>query len=201
MSGCVLTASGVALPRLELEARHVHEACARRGVVGERVREVAGVPLAPEAVLHEVHPLDERIAVELGGQQLVQLAEGLLELRVVVARLDGGPSSSRTGRPMSTKGTLRAGNRRSASLRAGCWGSKAARGRRPAGRAARERRGSAATPGGRSSRPGRALHVAPVAADVEHVARRGAPRASRRVARASRRPRRAASDGPPSSHV
>ena len=44
---------------------------------------------APEAVLHQVHPFDERIGIELRSQQFVQLAEGLLKLRMVVARLDG----------------------------------------------------------------------------------------------------------------
>ena len=52
-------------------------------MVGER----PGVPLTPEAVHEGVHELDERVAVELRGQERVQLAERVLEERVVVARL------------------------------------------------------------------------------------------------------------------
>jgi hypothetical protein len=52
------------------------------------VGEGPGVALTPEAVHERIHVLDERAAVELGGQQRVQLAEGVLEKWVVVARLE-----------------------------------------------------------------------------------------------------------------
>src|SRR3954469_17186282 len=45
------------------------------------------VSLAPEAVHERVHVLDERVAIELRGQERVQLAESVLEERVVVAWL------------------------------------------------------------------------------------------------------------------
>ena len=56
--------------------------------------------LAPETVLEAVHVLDERAAVELGGEERVQLAEGLLEEGMVVARLQEGPRT-RTALPLA----------------------------------------------------------------------------------------------------
>jgi len=47
------------------------------------------VAFPPEAVLHQVHPFDERIGIELRRQQFVQLAKSLLKFRMIVARLDG----------------------------------------------------------------------------------------------------------------
>ena len=104
-SGWVFVDERRLLPVLELDLEHAHERALRGGVVRERVvRERPGVPLAPEAVHEGVDVLDERAAVELGREQRVQLAERLLEERVVVARLlvEGGlrgPASVRFHSP------------------------------------------------------------------------------------------------------
>ncbi len=82
-------------PRRDLPLGHVHERALGQRGVRDRARVVARVPLAPEAVHHQVGELDERVVVELGGQQLVELPEGPLELRVVVARLDAIGRASR----------------------------------------------------------------------------------------------------------
>ena len=74
---------GRALPVLELRLEHVDEGPLGGGSIRKRmVGEWPGVPLTPEAVHEGVHELDERVAVELRGQERVQLAERVLEERV-----------------------------------------------------------------------------------------------------------------------
>jgi hypothetical protein len=46
------------------------------------------VPLAPETILHQVDPFDERVAIESRGEQIVQFRKRLLKFRVIVAGLD-----------------------------------------------------------------------------------------------------------------
>src|SRR4029453_9492553 len=76
------------LPVLELDFEHARERALRRLPIRKRmVGEGPGMALAPEAVQERVHVLDERAAVELGGQESVQLAEGVLEEGMVVAWL------------------------------------------------------------------------------------------------------------------
>ncbi len=75
------------LPGVELELGHLHHRALGGEVVREGIGQVAGVALAPEAVHHQVHELDQRVPVEPVGQQLVELAECRLERRVVVAGL------------------------------------------------------------------------------------------------------------------
>ena len=71
-----------------MKFRHVDEAAFGGAVIRERIGQVAGVAFAPEAVLHQVHPLDQGIRIELGGHQFVQLAKRFLKFRMIVARLD-----------------------------------------------------------------------------------------------------------------
>ena len=76
------------LPGLQLPGGHGHERALRRGEIVERIGKSARVSLAPETVLHQVDPFDERVAVESRGEQIVQLRKRLLEFRVIVAGLD-----------------------------------------------------------------------------------------------------------------
>ena len=57
-------------PGLELQLRHLDRRALGARVVGERARVVARVPLAPEAVHHQVDELDHVVGVELRRQQL-----------------------------------------------------------------------------------------------------------------------------------
>src|SRR5882672_828682 len=75
------------LPRVELPPGHGDRRSVRGNVIGERIWIVARVTFAPESVLHQVHPFDQRISLELGGQQGVQLSKRFLKLRMVVTRL------------------------------------------------------------------------------------------------------------------
>ena len=88
ISGWVFTARGVCRQVSNLKSCHVDECLLGGPVVRKWIGQVAGVALAPEAVLHQIHPFHERFAVEAGREKLIQLAEGALESGVVVARLD-----------------------------------------------------------------------------------------------------------------
>ena len=160
-----------ALPRLDLQARHLDRRALGGQVVGERARVVARVSLAPEAVHHEVHELDRVVAVELGGEELVQLAEGVAKGRVVVARLDllGPAAAARADRDERDRVAQEAGQRELLRLVLGVRQLDAeaeAAAARPRG-LAREREHRVQV-----EAAGAALHVAPVAADVEEVRER-----------------------------
>ena len=75
-------------PNLELRVRHLSKGLLRRGVVGKRIGQIARVPLTPKAVHHEIHPLDQRITVKLGSEQVIQFEECLLKGGIIVARLN-----------------------------------------------------------------------------------------------------------------
>ena len=146
---------GHALPGVELRAGHLHEGALGGEVVGERARVVAGVPLAPEPVHHEVHELHERVRVELGGQEPVELAEGAQELRMVVARLDALRAPSRPAGGSSRAAPSTAGSRagRAASGWVSGFESCTRKATRRPWRLAASR--VSAQTGCRSSRPGR----------------------------------------------
>jgi hypothetical protein len=46
------------------------------------------VALAPEAILHEIDPFDQRVIVEACRQQLGQLTEGALKSGAIIPRFD-----------------------------------------------------------------------------------------------------------------
>src|SRR5690349_25145455 len=76
------------LPGIELLRGHLGKCPLRRGVVGEWAREIAGVALAPESILHQVHPLNQRIAVKFRSEQLIQLRKRSMKFRMIIPRLD-----------------------------------------------------------------------------------------------------------------
>ena len=157
-----------AAPGLDLPLGHVHEGALGQGGVRDRARVVARVSLAPEAVHHQVGELDEGVAVELGREQLVEIAKGPLELGVVVAGLDpvrapGNGPPDRDERHLRLE-KVGESELRGLDLRVGELNA--------------EGEALAVSAGGVTSEgpdrvevePARtALHVAPVAADVEHV--------------------------------
>src|SRR4029077_1553495 len=77
---------GRLFPRLQLLRCHCYRGSLCSYVVGKVFWRVAGVSLAPEAILHQVYPFDQGIPVELGGEQFNQLCERFLKFRMVVAR-------------------------------------------------------------------------------------------------------------------
>jgi hypothetical protein len=77
-------------PGLHLTPRHLQEGALGHRAIRDRALPVAGVSFAPEAVHHQVGELHQHVAVELGGQQGVELRERALELGVVVPGLHPG---------------------------------------------------------------------------------------------------------------
>src|ERR1051325_7219317 len=76
------------LPKLQLEFCHIEKSSGRGGVIRERTRKIAGVSFAPKPVHHQVDELHQRVVIKLLDQQLIQLFERALKLRMIVARLD-----------------------------------------------------------------------------------------------------------------
>ena len=168
--GLRVDGQGQSLPGRHLPPRHVEERALRGGAVGERARPVARVPLAPEAVHHEVRELEDLLAVRLRRQQVDELGEGALELGIVVARLHAlGPGLS-AAPPQGDERTFvwrKSGRASRSGWISGfeSWTRKATRSSVAARGVERHRPHRVR---GRDG-PGRRLHVAPVAADVEDV--------------------------------
>ena len=75
------------LPCRQLVLRHAKRSTLGGYVIGEGIGIIAGMPLAPKAVLHQVNPLDQGIAIKSCRQQVGQLHECFLKLRMFIARL------------------------------------------------------------------------------------------------------------------
>ena len=129
---------------------------------------------APESVLHQVHPFDQGIALELGRKQIVQLRECLLKFGMVIARLSKlGVAPFRDASDFHQRNSLaqecRKGNllrleRIVRQLNSKCDAKSLALGRV-------HRQGPYRI---KIEPSGTRLHVAPIAADVENIDERQA---------------------------
>ena len=157
------------LPGRHLPPRHVQERALGEGAVGEGTLPIARVPLAPEAVHHQVRELDEGVAVQLRRQQADELGEGAPELGMVVARLDAPRARPRAAPPQRDQGHLRLeeiGQGQAVGLELGVRELHAEGDAQVVPPRGVESQGP---DGGEVETPRTALHVPPVAADVEHV--------------------------------
>src|SRR6185312_3643213 len=76
-----------AFPGVNLQLGHVNQSFFGRQIIWKRARQVVGMPLAPEAVNHQVHVLRLRIPIETLSQQFIELSKRFLKFRRIVARL------------------------------------------------------------------------------------------------------------------
>ncbi len=180
-SGCVLVTSGVFFQCSSWTSSMRDERALRRRPIRKRmVGEGPGVALTPEAVHEGVHVLDERAAVELRGQERVQLAEGVLEERdgrsVAPGTFADGDRASTSPPRRAPSAPCRGRSRAGPAPR--CRGRSSGRGSRPACRTASPSRGSSSSTGRDRGGPGAS------AARARWAGRRASGRAA-----AARRPR------------
>src|SRR6185437_4031375 len=61
-------------PGSDLKRGHIAKGLFRGKKIGKRIRQITGMALAPETVLHQVDPFDQRVVIETGRQEFGQLA-------------------------------------------------------------------------------------------------------------------------------